>query len=117
LRSAAARFNPTAPTVLLVRRYRPFHEGYKKLNEQGLRRVGQACVAIRDTQGIDDKGPMDLHAIKVPIEMLQGEAVLWRHRRRILVTALPPYPADTMKRQRRELALTLVIRAPYHGTL
>src|SRR5262245_58303056 len=47
-------FDPKAPTALFVGRYQPFHEGHKKLIEEGLRRVGQACIAVRDMHGGDD---------------------------------------------------------------
>ena len=45
------------PTALFLGRYQPFHPGHQRLIEEGLRRVGQVCIAIRDTHGIDDKNP------------------------------------------------------------
>jgi hypothetical protein len=35
---------------------------------EGLRRVGQACIAVRNTQGIDDKNPFDFEYVRARIE-------------------------------------------------
>ena len=77
-------FDPKAPTALFLGRYQPFHEGHKKLIEEGLRRVGQVCIAVRDTHGTDAKNPLPFHAVKARIE-----AALWQHRGRILVVQVP----------------------------
>jgi cytidyltransferase-like protein len=77
-------FNPKAPTALFIGRYQPFHDGHKKLIEEGLRRVGQVCIAVRDTQGIDKSNPLDFFAVKARIE-----AALWPYRGRIMVVQLP----------------------------
>jgi cytidyltransferase-like protein len=61
-------FNPKKPTALFLGRYQPFHAGHKALIEEGLRRVGQVCIAVRDTQGIDTKNPFDFLAVKARIE-------------------------------------------------
>jgi len=77
-------FNPKKPTALFLGRYQPFHNGHKKLIEEGLKRVGQVCIAVRDTQGTDDKNPLDFQAVKARIE-----AALWQYRGRIAVVQLP----------------------------
>jgi cytidyltransferase-like protein len=51
-------FDPQKPTALFLGRYRPFHLGHQRLIEEGLRRVGQVCIAVRDTHGIDEKNPL-----------------------------------------------------------
>lgn len=61
-------FNPKQPTALFIGRYQPFHGGHKALIEEGLRRVGQACIAVRDTQGTDDANPFDFQDVKARIE-------------------------------------------------
>jgi adenylylsulfate kinase len=61
-------FNPKKPTALFIGRYQPFHGGHKALIEEGLRRVGQACIAVRDTQGTDDSNPFDFLDVKARIE-------------------------------------------------
>ena len=77
-------FDPKNPTALLLGRYQPFHDGHKKLVEEGLRRVGQVCIAVRDTCGIDDNNPLPFHAVKSAIE-----SALWQYRGRILVVEVP----------------------------
>jgi cytidyltransferase-like protein len=77
-------FNPKKPTALFLGRYQPFHDGHKKLIEEGLKRVGQVCIAVRDTHGIDEKNPLDFQAVKTRIE-----AALWQYRGRIAVVQVP----------------------------
>jgi hypothetical protein len=78
------QFNPTVSTALFLGRYQPFHDGHKALIEEGIRRVGQACIAVRDTYGIDEKNPLDFHGVKTRIE-----AALWEYRGRIIVVQVP----------------------------
>jgi adenylylsulfate kinase len=56
------------PTALFIGRYQPFHDGHRALIVEGLRRVGQVCIAVRDTHGIDDKNPYDFEYVKARIE-------------------------------------------------
>jgi len=77
-------FDPKAPTALFLGRYRPFQDGHRKLIEEGLRRVGQVCVAVRDTQAVEDENQPGFHALKARIE-----AALWQYRGRILVIQVP----------------------------
>jgi cytidyltransferase-like protein len=77
-------FDPQRPTALFVGRYQPFHPGHQRLIEEGLRRVGQACIAVRDTHGIDAKNPMSFFAVKQRIE-----AALSVYVGRIVVVPLP----------------------------
>ena len=77
-------FDPQRPTALFVGRYQPFHRGHQRLIEEGLRRVGQACIAVRDTHGINEKNPLPFFAVKQRIE-----AVLSAYIGRFVVVALP----------------------------
>ena len=52
--------------------------------EEGLRRVGQVCIAIRDTHGIDEKNPLPFFAVKQRIE-----AALSAHAGRFVIVPLP----------------------------
>lgn len=61
-------FDPKRPTALFIGRYQPFHDGHRALIEEGLRRVGQACVAVRDTAGLDAKNPFSFEYIRTRIE-------------------------------------------------
>ena len=61
-------FDPQRPTALFIGRYQPFHPGHQPLIEEGLRRVGQVCIAVRNTHGIDAKNPLPFFAVKQRIE-------------------------------------------------
>ncbi len=77
-------FDPQKPTALFIGRYQPFHPGHQRLIEEGLRRVGQVCIAVRDTHGIDDKNPLPFFAVKQRIE-----AALSAHAGRFVIVPLP----------------------------
>src|SRR6202047_2942652 len=77
-------FDPQRPTALFIGRYQPFHAGHLQLIEEGLRRVGQVCVAVRDTHGVDAKNPLPFFAVKQRIE-----AALSAYAGRFVVVALP----------------------------
>ena len=77
-------FEPQKPTALFIGRYQPFHAGHERLIEEGLRRVGQVCIAVRDTHGIDDKNPLPFFAVKQRIE-----TALSAHAGRFVVVPLP----------------------------
>lgn len=61
-------FDPKKPTALFVGRYQPFHDGHRALIVEGLKRVGQACIAVRTTEGIDQKNPFTFEYVKARIE-------------------------------------------------
>jgi hypothetical protein len=61
-------FDPKKPTGLFVGRYQPFHDGHKALIVEGIKRVGQVCIAVRDTQGVDDKNPYAFEYVRSRIE-------------------------------------------------
>jgi hypothetical protein len=61
-------FDPQKPTALFIGRYQPFHDGHKGLIEEGLRRVGQVCIAVRNTSGIDADNPFPFEYVKARIE-------------------------------------------------
>ena len=77
-------FDPHKPTALFVGRYQPFHGGHQRLIEEGLRRVGQVCIAVRDTHGIDAKNPLPFFTVKQRIE-----TILSAYAGRFVVVPLP----------------------------
>jgi cytidyltransferase-like protein len=77
-------FEPQKSTALFVGRYQPFHPGHQRLIEEGLRRVGQVCIAVRDTHGIDNTNPLPFFAVKQRIE-----AALSAYSGRFVVVPLP----------------------------
>ena len=77
-------FDPQRPTALFIGRYQPFHPGHQRLIEEGLRRVGQVCIAVRDTHGVEENNPLPFFAVKQRIE-----AALSAHAGRFVIVALP----------------------------
>lgn len=61
-------FDPKKPTALLIGRYQPFHDGHKALVVEALRRVGQVCIAVRDTAGTDEKNPFLFEYVRARID-------------------------------------------------
>ena len=61
-------FDSRKPTALMVGRYQPFHDGHKALIVEALKRVGQVCIAVRDTLGTDDKNPFSFEYVRARIE-------------------------------------------------
>lgn len=76
-------FDQQKPTALFVGRYQPFHDGHKALIVEGLRRVGQVCIAVRDTP-TDAKNPFGFEYVRARIEHALRE-----FEGRFLVTQLP----------------------------
>ena len=61
-------FDAKRPTALFVGRYQPFHDGHRALIIAGLQRVGQACIAVRDTGGTDGNNPFDFEHVRARID-------------------------------------------------
>jgi adenylylsulfate kinase len=79
-----AEFDPRKPTALFVGRYQPFHDGHAALITEGINRVGQGCIAVRDTHGIDTANPFSFAYVRARIEER-----LHALRGRFVVTLLP----------------------------
>jgi cytidyltransferase-like protein len=77
-------FDPQKPTALFLGRFQPFHTGHRLLIEEGMRRLGQACIAVRDTYRVDEKNPLPFFAVKQRIE-----AALSDHAGRFVVVSVP----------------------------
>ena len=77
-------FDPKRPTALFIGRYQPFHDGHRRLIEEGFRRVGQVCIAVRDTQHTDEKNPLSFFDVSRRIE-----AALRPYAGRFVVVPLP----------------------------
>jgi cytidyltransferase-like protein len=61
-------FEPKRQTALFIGRYQPFHEGHRSLIAEGIRRVGQVCIAVRDTAGTSAKDPFTFEYVRARIE-------------------------------------------------
>ena len=55
------------PTIQMLGRFQPFHDGHYALFEKIINKTGQVCILIRDVQGVDDN-PFDFETVKKNIE-------------------------------------------------
>jgi len=77
-------FDTKKPTAFFLGRYQPFHDGHKTLICEGLRRVGQVCIAVRDTGGTDEKNPFGFEYVRSRIDHALRE-----HEGRYIVISVP----------------------------
>lgn len=45
------------PTVQMLGRWQPWHDGHFALFERAVAKTGQVCIMVRDTGGTDEKNP------------------------------------------------------------
>ena len=57
------------PSVQMLGRWQPFHDGHYALFEEIVKITGQVCIQIRDVQGVDDN-PFDFETVKKNIEKI-----------------------------------------------
>ena len=55
------------PTIQMLGRFQPFHDGHYALFEEIIKKTGQVCIQIRDVQGVDDN-PFNFETVKKNIE-------------------------------------------------
>lgn len=55
------------PTVLVLGRYQPFHEGHLALYREAGKRQDQVVVGVRDTMGTSEKDPFNFFQVKESI--------------------------------------------------
>jgi hypothetical protein len=59
-------FNWKKPTVQLLGRWQPWHDGHTALFKEAVSITGQVCIMIRDVNGVDDN-PFDSIIVKTNI--------------------------------------------------
>jgi len=47
-------FNWQKPTIQMLGRWQPWHDGHTELFKRAMEKTGQVCIQIRDVFGIDD---------------------------------------------------------------
>ncbi len=57
------KWDDKKPTVQMLGRWQPFHDGHYVLFEEIIKKTGQAYIMVRDLQGVDDN-PFDFESIK-----------------------------------------------------
>jgi len=78
-------FDPKKPTVQMLGRWQPFHDGHLALFKEALKKTGQVCIMVRDTGGTDDSNPFDFDFVKEKIE----EALLPEYEGKFIVQLVP----------------------------
>ena len=78
-------FDPKKPTVQMLGRWQPFHDGHLALFKEALKKTGQVCIMVRDTGGTDDSNPFDFDFVKEKIE----EALLPEYEGKFMIMLVP----------------------------
>ena len=60
-------FDWKKPTVQMLGRWQPWHDGHQKLFEEILKKTGQVNIMVRDVKGVEDN-PFDFETVKKNIE-------------------------------------------------
>jgi len=56
-------FDSKKPTVQMLGRWQPWHDGHTALFKKALAQTGQVCIMIRNVQGVDDN-PFDIDTVR-----------------------------------------------------
>ena len=78
-------FDTKKPTVQMLGRWQPFHDGHLALFKEALKKTGQVCIMVRDTGGTDDSNPFDFDFVKEKIE----EALIPEYEGKFVVQLVP----------------------------
>ena len=66
------QFDLRKPTVQMLGRWQPWHDGHQALFERALAKTGQVCIMIRDCQNWNDSNPFDMEDVKDRINKALG---------------------------------------------
>jgi len=66
------QFDPRKPTVQMLGRWQPWHDGHQALFERALEKTGQVCIMIRDCQNWNDSNPFDIADVEERIHKALG---------------------------------------------
>ncbi len=68
------------PTVELLGRYQPYHDGHFELAKNAIKTVGQVAIMVRDSHGTTDKDPFDYNFVrKCIVDRMNEEGYLGRY--------------------------------------
>lgn len=57
------KFDVRNPTVQMLGRWQPWHDGHQELFKRALAKTGQVCIMIRDCQGWNDSNPFNVNDV------------------------------------------------------
>ena len=61
------KFDWRKPTVQMLGRWQPFHDGHVALFQRAIAKTGQVCIQVRDCQDWKDSNPFDFEFVKAGI--------------------------------------------------
>ena len=61
-------FDYQKPTVQMLGRWQPWHDGHTELFKKALAKTGQVCIMCRDVGGIDEGNPFFFNTVRTNIE-------------------------------------------------
>lgn len=63
-------FDSKKPTVLFLGRFQPFHAGHLAIVQEGIKRVGQVAILVKDCGGTEARSPLAF--LEVRLRMLEA---------------------------------------------
>lgn len=73
------KWDNKAPTVQMLGRWQPWHEGHQALFERLLAKTGQVCIMIRDTSGTEGN-PFDAKTVERNIHFALADKYRGRYK-------------------------------------
>lgn len=61
-------FDSKKPTVQMLGRFQPFHDGHVALFKRAFKKTGQVAILVRDCQNWNDSNPFSMFQVKAGIE-------------------------------------------------
>ena len=67
-------FDWRKPTVQMLGRWQPFHDGHVALFQRAMAKTGQVCIQVRDCEDWNNSNPFDFEFVKAGIVKKLGES-------------------------------------------
>tara|TARA_B100000401_G_scaffold429939_1_gene364120 strand:- start:914 stop:1318 length:405 start_codon:yes stop_codon:yes gene_type:complete len=83
-KKASYKWDNKKPTVQMLGRYQPFHDGHYALFEKIIKKTGQVSIQVKDVHGVGDN-PFNFSQIKKNIE----ERLLPKYKNRFEIILVP----------------------------
>jgi nicotinamide mononucleotide adenylyltransferase len=76
-------FDWRKPTVQMLGRWQPWHDGHQALFDRAIAKTGQVAIMVRDCQGWNDSNPFDMETVEANIhaalkEKYDGKYIILR---------------------------------------
>ena len=78
------KWDDKKPTVQMLGRWQPFHDGHFALFEKIIKKTGQVCIQVRDMHRVDDN-PFNFKTVKRNIEKRLNS----KHKNRFKIILVP----------------------------